>query len=294
MSKSFDSPKRENPSAYVIQDKQKEIDVRRLIIENQMINTGLGGVLPEHPDPTVFHRILDVACGSGGWVIDTAQAFPTMSVFGIDISQKMIEYARAQAQEKHVKDRVELHIMDALLMLEFPANFFDLVNLRFGASFMRTWDWPKLLSEIWRVITPGGVVQITEGGEASYHNSPALQQYHEMITCALFRAGHMFEQSVGELSNHLVSLIERSGFQQVELHAHKLEFRAGTEQGQLYYEDNMYGLMAAGPFIQKYACANTDYDLIRQQALKEMQQPDFYASWMMNTVMGTKPRRTKS
>src|ERR1700730_8118778 len=128
MSNLFDSPKRENPSTYVVQDRQKEIDIRRLVVENQMINTGLGGVLPEHADPTSFRRVLDVACGSGGWVIDTAQAFPTMSVFGIDISQQMIEYARAQAQEQHVSDRVELHVMDALLMLEFPNNFFDLVN----------------------------------------------------------------------------------------------------------------------------------------------------------------------
>jgi ubiquinone/menaquinone biosynthesis C-methylase UbiE len=209
-------------------------------------------------------------------------------VFGIDISQQMIGYARAQAREQHVSDRVELRAMDALRELEFPNDFFDLVNLRFGASFIRTWDWRRLLTEMWRVTTPGGVVQITDGAMADYHNSPALQQYHNMIVCALFRAGYLFEQSVTGLTDHLVSLLERSGLQQVQVNAHKLEFRAGTAQGQLYYEDNMYGLLAAGPFIQKYACANADYDLISQQALKEMQQPDFYAAWTIITTWGIK------
>jgi hypothetical protein len=35
--------------------------------------------------------------------------------------------------------------MDALRMLVFPDAFFDLVNLRCGCSYVRTWEWPKLL-----------------------------------------------------------------------------------------------------------------------------------------------------
>ena len=294
MSRHFNPRKPENPSTYVVQDKQKEIDVRRLFIENQMINTGLGGVLPDHPDPTSLRRVLDIGCGSGGWVIEAALTYPTMSVFGIDISQQMIDYAREQAQEQQISDRVELHVMDALRMLEFPTGFFDLVNMRFGASFVRTWDWPKLLSEMLRVTSIGGTIQITEGGMAEYHNSPALQQYHEMIVCALFRSGHLFEQKVGTFADHLVPLLERNGFQQVRMCKRKLEFHAGTTQGQLYYEDNMYGLMAVGPFLQKYACINTDYDSLQQQALKEMQQPDFYATWEMITTSGIKRRAARA
>ena len=53
-----------------------------------------------------------------------------MSLIGIDVSQRMIEYAREQAEAQQVSDRVEFHTMDALLMLEFPSDFFDLANLR--------------------------------------------------------------------------------------------------------------------------------------------------------------------
>jgi len=44
----------------------------------------------------------------------------------------------------------------------FPPIFFDLVNLRAGISWVRTWDWLKLLSEMLRVARPDGIVRVTD------------------------------------------------------------------------------------------------------------------------------------
>jgi len=43
------------------------------------------------------------------------------------------------------------------------------------------------------------------------------------------------------------------------------------------------------PFLQKWGCATEDYDAVYQQALIEMQQPDFRAIWPIITAWGTKP-----
>src|SRR5207248_464208 len=112
----------------------------RLTIQGQMFTTAMGGVLSEQPDPALFHHVLDVGCGPGGWIMEAAQTYPMMSFVGIDISLRMIEYARTQAKAHQVSDRVEFRVMDALRLLEFPVASFDLVNLRGGASFLRTWD----------------------------------------------------------------------------------------------------------------------------------------------------------
>ena len=115
-----------------------------------------------------------------------------MSLVGIDISQRMIEYARAQAKAHQVNDRVEFRVMDALCTLDFPAACFDLgINLRFGSSFVRTWDWPKVVTELLRVTCLGGIVRVTDT-EIHQSNSPVLMQLSEMFLCAFFRSGHLF------------------------------------------------------------------------------------------------------
>src|SRR5579859_4380934 len=91
-------PLREHPSTYVVQDRGNLDEMRRLKIQDMLVTTGMGGVLSELPDPTSLRRVLDVGCGTGDWLIETAKTYPTIEIlFGGDISGKMIEYARAQA-----------------------------------------------------------------------------------------------------------------------------------------------------------------------------------------------------
>jgi len=129
MPTSSDPYKDDHRGTYFILDRKSEKELTRLTIGDQMITAGMGGVLSEQPDPTIFRRVLDVGCRTGGWIIEAAKTYPTMSLVGIDISKRMIEYARIQARQ--VSDQVDFRVMDALLILEFPAAFFDLVNLRF-------------------------------------------------------------------------------------------------------------------------------------------------------------------
>ncbi|HEX3640271.1 MAG TPA: class I SAM-dependent methyltransferase [Ktedonobacteraceae bacterium] len=289
MATPFDPRINDNPSTYVVQDRKNKKELTRLTIQDQMITAGMGGVLPEQPDPTVFRRVLDVGCGTGGWLIEAAQAYPMMLLVGIDISQRMIKYARAQAQACQVNDRVEFHVMDALRTLEFPVAFFDLVNVRFSMSYLRTWDWPKVLSELLRVTRLGGVVRVTDTEIILQSNSPALTQLYEMTQCALYRAGHLFAQESTGLIDHLVRLLDQYGCQQVQTKAHVMEYRAGTPEGRAYYEDMMLMFQTLCPFIQKWGCASKDYEAIYQQALKEMSQPNFHGTWDVLTAWGNKP-----
>ncbi|HEX3640907.1 MAG TPA: methyltransferase domain-containing protein [Ktedonobacteraceae bacterium] len=273
---------------YAALDSEKELT--RLMIHDRLITATMGGVLSEQTDPTVFRRLLDVACGPGGWVIEIAQTYPEMSLVGIDINKEMIKYARAQAEAHQVKDRVEFHVMDALLTLEFPRASFDLANMRLGFSFLRTWDWPKMLSELLRVTRPGGVVRVTETESIIQNNSPALMRLFEMLQCALYRAGHLFTQESMGLINQLPRLLDQYGCEQVQTKSHIMEYRAGTEEGEAFYEDWMLGFQTVRPFVQKWGCSSEDYGVIYQQALDEMRQPDFFATGNLLTAWGSKPK----
>jgi ubiquinone/menaquinone biosynthesis C-methylase UbiE len=291
MASPLDPQKQEQRGTYVIQDSQKELT--RLKIHDHLITAAMGGVLPEQSDPTIFRRVLDIGCGPGGWLIEAAQIYPTMSLIGIDISEQMIEYARAQAKEHQLTDRIEFHVMDALLILEFPTKYFDLVNLRFGLSFLRTWDWPKMLSEMQRITRPGGVIRITDGEVVPRNTSPALTQLCEMIQCALFGAGHLFTQESRGLIDHLERLLKQYGCEQVQTKTSAAEYRAGTPEGEEYCEDMMHVFQNVHPFLQKWGCAPKDYETIYQQALDEMRQPDFLATVNLLTAWGTKGRKQR-
>src|SRR6266480_383073 len=223
-----DQPRREHPNTYFVQDRSNLDEMTRLQIQDEMLTTGMGGVLPEQPDPAIFQRVLDVGCGTGGWLIEAAKTYPSMSMLvGVDVSNKMLEYARAQAEAGQVTDRVKFRAMDALRMLEFPTDFFDLVNQRFGASYLRKWDWPKLLSEFRRVTRPGGVIRVTEGDMALESPSPALTRLFEIMLDAFYQAGHLFTPGSKGVTGDLAPLLRQDGLEQVQTHTYTPEYRVG-------------------------------------------------------------------
>jgi ubiquinone/menaquinone biosynthesis C-methylase UbiE len=288
MPEHIDPRGQDNPSQYVVEDRSSTPEMIRLMIQDRTITEGMGGPLSEQPDPAALHRVLDIGCGPGGWLLETAFRYPHMELTGIDISWRMIEYARAEAQARRLTDGVEFLVMDALRPLEFPDASFDLVNMRLGSSFLLVTDWPRLLSELLRVTRPGGIVRVTDG-VTSQSTSPAYNRIIQMILCAFYRSSHSLTEEKMGVTHELPHLLTESGCRQVQTKAYTIEFVAGTVGGQNLYEDVRFGSQTTKPFFQKWECITEEYDAVCEQAMIEMQQPDFRATWEMLTAWGTKP-----
>ena len=281
------NPQQEHPSTYIVQDRSSEEELLRLQTQDQLVTAGMGGLLPEQSDPPHFRRVLDVGSGTGDWLIKVAQTYPDIPLLiGVDISSRMVEFAGGQAETQLVGGRVEFHTMDALRRLEFPSHFFDLVNHRFGNSYLRTWDWPKLLQEYWRVARPKGIIRVTEA-DVGESNGPALTRLGDLYMKAAYQAGKHF-QPEGSLGDEIVNLLRRQGFQGVQAHTYLLEYRMGTPEWQGFFEDMRRLFRIIVPFLQKWTRVPSDYEDIYQQAMYEMQQPDFVATWKLQTAWGTR------
>jgi ubiquinone/menaquinone biosynthesis C-methylase UbiE len=291
---SFDPYPHELPSTYIVHNQPNKDELTRLTIQDQLITSLMGGVLPEQPDPSVFHDVLDIACGTGGWIIQAAQTYPTMSLVGIDISKQMINYATTQAELNHVTDQVKFQVMDAVHVLDFATASFDLVNLRLAGSFLRTWEWNKLVSEMLRITRPGGVIRITESEYRVISNSPALTHLGEMLQLAMFRSGHFFENAKEGLTKHPVKLLKQQRCQQVQAKPFVLEYPAGSEEWQELYEDIKHAIRTFRSFLHHWGCAPKDYDTLYQQILTEMKSPDFHATWHLVTAWGYPPNEIKT
>ncbi len=274
---------------YFVQNPQSEEELRRLVNQDQLVTASLGGVLVEQSGAERFQRVLDVACGAGGWVREAARTFPAMSLVGIDLNPRMITYAREQAALQGVDRQVSFQTMDALRPLDFPDASFDLVNLRFAVSFVRTWDWPRLLGELWRVLQPGGVIRLTDEEIIHQSNSPASMQFCEMLLRALFQAGHLFTEESTGLTSHLASLLVQRGFRQVSIKMYELHYQAGTPEGDAYARNGVQVLKTLRPFLEKWGSSTPDYDTLRQHVIKEVTQSDFSATWTLHTAWANKP-----
>ena len=280
----------EYTSTYFVQDRENIEEMTRLDIQDKMLTEGQGGALPELADPSHLRRVLDVGCGTGEWLLETARTYPTIErLIGVDISGKMIEYARAKALDAGLAERVQFQMMDAQQTLEFPEASFDLVNQRFGHSWIRTWEWTKILLEYQRVCCLGGIIRITECEDTIESNSPALTKLWNLILETFYRSGRLFTQKSDGLTGELVRLMTEHGIQDVKSHLHTLVYAAGTQMGQYFYEDEVRFFRTALPFFQKWIRVPDDYQEIYEQALKEIQQPGFVATLKVLTVWGTRP-----
>jgi ubiquinone/menaquinone biosynthesis C-methylase UbiE len=283
-------PRREQPSTYFVPDHRSPVELERLQLQDRMLTASMGGVWPEQPDSTRFLRVLDVGCGTGGWLLDVAKAFPqTTLLIGVDISRRRIEHASEQAEADGLSHRVQFHLMDALGRFSFPDHCFDLVNQRFGASFLRQWEWPRLLQEYRRVCTPGGVIRLTEFDVGDQSSSPALLRLSDLFVQAHSQAGHFFHRAPNGLTSELARLLQEQGIRRVQTQAYTIVYRTGTRQGDLFREDIRHLYRTILPFLQKWTRVPTDYEAVYEQMLSEMQQPDFVAAMNLLTAWGENP-----
>lgn len=288
MSTSPEPQKKELSSTYFVQDRSNQDELTRVMLQDQLITMGMGGVLPEQQDQARWKQLLDVGCGSGYWLVETAKTYPNLTTLvGVDVSKTMVDFANKRAEEQQVRDRVRFQVMDAQRMLEFPPNSFDLVNLRFGSSFLRTWDWLKALNEFIRVTKPQGVVRVTEPNILEC-NSPALTTLCQILAQAFYKAGNFFVSQDDGVTCELAHLLTQSGLKQVQSKIHVMHYQAGTPEYQLLYEDLRHSFRNLQPFFSKWTRMPDDYQDIYQRAMHEIQQPDFTASWTFLTAWGAK------
>lgn len=103
-------------------------------------------------------QVLCVGCGIGVSTAYIAKKFDC-HVAGVDISDKMIEWARERAKREHIESKIEFRTAD-IQDLPFEANRFDAVIAESVVAFVP--DRARAICECVRVTKPGGYVGLNE------------------------------------------------------------------------------------------------------------------------------------
>src|SRR5215469_6249251 len=89
----------ENRTRFVADSESSET-MAWLLNADKILTKGMGGTLAEQADLTGIKRVLDIACGPGGWALEVAREHPEIEVSGFDISDSMIRFAKALAASR--------------------------------------------------------------------------------------------------------------------------------------------------------------------------------------------------
>jgi ubiquinone/menaquinone biosynthesis C-methylase UbiE len=101
-------------------------------------------------------RVLELGFGTGHCILALAQSVgDSGKVYGIDISEGMLDIARARVREAGVSERVELEQGDGA-KLSFQSDFFDAVFISFTLELFDTPEIPTVLQECHRVLRSAG------------------------------------------------------------------------------------------------------------------------------------------
>ena len=262
-------------------------EMNRLTIQDRLLTREMGGLLPTGVDPSSIHKVLDIACGPGGWVLDLASAYRHMEVIGIDLSEKMIEYANSRKWPN-----TSFRIMNVLQPLDFPDNTFDFVNARLLFAFMPKTAWSGLLQECMRILRPGGFVRLTEC-ERTLSNSLAYEQLGDLIMHSLYASGASFSVDGKQIGITLMlgSFLRDVGFQNIRHASFAIDFSAEGDAKGYMYENSQIGFLLTLPFLRKMNPSMTEDYLIQlsNQAMKDMETSDFRALWYYLSAWGKKP-----
>lgn len=276
-------------STYMV-DAESAAEMARLMRQDQLLTQGMGGIFPENRELTDVQRILDLACGPGGWVLETAFAYTDVEVLGVDISERMIGYAAAQAKVQRLPN-ASFQVMNILKPLTFADASFDLVNARLIAAFMPRQSWPELFAECVRVLRPGGIFRVTEV-EVGLSNKPAFEEAWHVVQQAMSKANLGFSPRGLHwgIIHMLPHFFQKAELLQIGKMAHAIDFSAGTEARESFYHDFASGFQSVEPFIEKMQVSTlADWRDLYKKALAEMFEDDFCAMWVLLTVWGQKP-----
>lgn len=135
---------------------------------------------------------------------------------------------------------------------------FDFVNQRLLFGGLRISDWPVNISELYRVLKPGGHIQLMEMDFAHHVNAgPATQRFMDLYIELFEKVGLLLEGS-----NRLESLLKEAGFADVKSEKKYLVVgKAWGKMGELGKQDFSHIFRNSGPALLAHGVVGSEAEL---------------------------------
>lgn len=187
-----------------------------------------------------------------------------MEIHGIDISSQNFPDKASLTENT---------ILQLGSVTELPAewsNHFDLVNQRYLIVALLASLWPKCVSEIYRVLKPGGSVQFVERepGYVTDEPGPAMK-WQEGVFEEMYRMKGFNRRCALDLP----AMLEDAGFVDVQSE------RKLTPIGKCYGEGGEMGVIAYGGAFRNMGYAAVQSGLVSSEVEFERNLADLHGEW---------------
>lgn len=171
-----------------------------------------------------FRKALDFGCGIGRLTKVLARSFET--VYGIDVSEKMLEKARYYAHEQ--KNCVYLPVSH---LNQFPSDTFDFIYSKIALQHIKPRDSMRFLKSLCRVTKRGGCLffqQRAKGKDAPYSLRLAIKGFlpeswrEKLHDARLHYSRKGIIDVYGVPLKEIVSLLEEQNFEIKDAYPHKI------------------------------------------------------------------------
>ena len=132
--------------------------------------------------PNDADKVLEIGSGTGnslGKLVDMVG--DSGEVYGIDLSEGMLEVAQTRVNKLGIDERVFLVCGDAL-QLPFKADFFDKILISFTLELFDTPEIPRVLAECLRCLREGGHISVVGLSKKNPNRMTGIYEwFHEKL-----------------------------------------------------------------------------------------------------------------
>lgn len=249
---------------YVLPKDQAEGD--RLDLQHYLLKIAAGGLY--RAPIRQPHAILDVATGTGIWAREMALEFPNARVIGFDIDRTPLERSlKVLGPGGQFPTNFSFQMADALKRFPFEDGAFDFVHGRLMSPFIPKEQWPHVVSEMMRVLRPGGCLELVDMERPPFSSSEA---YH-LIERAIARLMEHRGLYVG-VGDELMWHLQRAGARRVQQRKFLLGNGRQREREQRLLATDVLSIQAnmKAILVRSGAFSEEQFDTVYQRAKAEL------------------------
>ncbi|KAI5117084.1 hypothetical protein M0805_009488 [Coniferiporia weirii] len=252
-------------ATYILPSDEEE--AKRLRLQHKVLKVAYEGkvLLPPFKDQSSYF-VLDSGAGPAIWLLDACSRLSSTAILhGIDIESRLFPPS--------YPPNISFSIASVTALPEEWTNKFDFVHQRLLMAALKRNEWPVALKQIFRVLSPGGWVQLGEFGE--WRAGP-INKKHAVMHRALFDSRNLCLDIYADLPR----LLEEAGFTNIKVEKRTIPLGARGGQQGIDSRDNLISVFRAmkTPILRSgglgFVSTEKDFDQLLDSLEKEWDETE--------------------